>query len=258
MGLDVDLGGRNALVTGASGGLGAHFARLLARHGAAVTLAARRVDRLEGLAAEIAAAGGRAHAVAMDVADGAGVERAVESAAAALGGPVEILVNNSGIPGRGAKLLDLGADEVAGVLDVNLVGPFRVARAVVQRLVEAGKEGGSVINVASVLAYGTSPGVGPYAASKAGLVQLTRMMALEWARHGVRANALAPGYILTDINRDFFASEAGRTMVRRIPQRRLGEPADLDGPLLLLASDASRYMTGAVLTVDGGHLCAGL
>ena len=256
MSLTADLSGRTALVTGASGGLGAHFARVLARHGAAVALAARRVDRLEGLAAEIAAAGGRAHAVAMDVTDAASVEAAVGAAEAALG-TVDVLVNNSGVSGRGARLLDLEDADVAGVLDVNLTGAFRVAKAVVRRLVEAGRPG-SVVNVASILAFGTSPGVGPYAASKAGLAHLTRAMALEWARHGVRVNALAPGYILTDINRDYFASDAGKAMIRRVPQRRLGDPSDLDGPLLLLASDASRYMTGAVLTVDGGHLCAGL
>jgi NAD(P)-dependent dehydrogenase (short-subunit alcohol dehydrogenase family) len=255
--LTADLSGRMALVTGASGGLGAHFARVLARHGAAVALAARRVDRLEGLAAEIAAAGGRAHAVAMDVTDAASVETAVRAAEGALGTTIDVLVNNSGVSGRGARLLDLEDADVAGVLDVNLTGAFRVAKAVVRRLVEAGRPG-SVVNVASILAFGTSPGVGPYAASKAGLAHLTRAMALEWARHGVRVNALAPGYILTDINRDYFASDAGKAMIRRVPQRRLGDPSDLDGPLLLLASDASRYMTGAVLTVDGGHLCAGL
>ena len=257
MSLTADLSGRTALVTGASGGLGAHFARVLARHGAAVALAARRVDRLEGLAAEIAAAGGRAHAVAMDVTDAASVEAAVRAAEGALGTTIDVLVNNSGVSGRGARLLDLEDADVAGVLDVNLTGAFRVAKAVVRRLVEAGQPG-SVVNVASILAFGTSPGVGPYAASKAGLAHLTRAMALEWARHGVRVNALAPGYILTDINRDYFASDAGKAMIRRVPQRRLGDPSDLDGPLLLLASDASRYMTGTVLTVDGGHLCAGL
>ena len=256
MSFTADLSGRTALVTGASGGLGAHFARVLARHGAAVVLAARRVDRLEGLAGEIAAAGGRAHAVAMDVTDAASVEAAVGAAEAALG-TVDVLVNNSGVAGRGARLLDLEDADVAGVLDVNLTGAFRVAKAVVRRLTGAGKPG-SVVNVASILAFGTSPGVAPYAASKAGLAHLTRSMALEWARYGVRVNALAPGYVLTDINRDYFESDAGKAMIRRVPQRRLGEPSDLDGPLLLLASDASRYMTGAVLTVDGGHLCAGL
>lgn len=256
MSFTADLSGRTALVTGASGGLGAHFVRVLAGRGAAVALAARRVDRLEGLAAEITSAGGRACAVAMDVTDSASVDVAVRAAEDALG-TVDILVNNSGVAGRGARLLDLDDADVTAVLDVNLTGAFRAAKAVVLRLVEAGKPG-SVVNVASILAYGTSPGVAPYAASKAGLAHLTRAMALEWARHGVRVNALAPGYILTDINRDYFESDAGKAMIRRVPQRRLGDPSDLDGPLLLLASDASRYMTGAVLTVDGGHLCAGL
>lgn len=256
MSISADLRGKVALVTGASGGLGSRFAQALAANGAAVALAARRIDRLEALARELAAAGGRTFPVAMDVTDDASVAAAFEAAQAALG-PVDILVNNSGIAGRGAPMRELPPAELAAVLDVNLTGAYRVAREAALRLIAAGREG-SIVNIASILALGVSSGVAAYAASKAGLAQLTRAMALEWARHGIRVNALAPGYILTDLNRDFFASEAGKAMIRRIPQRRLGELADLDGPLLLLASDASRYMTGTVLVVDGGHLQAGL
>jgi NAD(P)-dependent dehydrogenase (short-subunit alcohol dehydrogenase family) len=257
MSISADLRGKVALVTGASGGLGSHFARLLAANGAAVGLAARRLDRLEALAAEIAGAGGAAAPVRLDVTDDASVGEAFATVEAALG-TVDVLVNNSGIAGRGALMADFPPGEFAAVLDVNLTGAYRVAREAAKRLVTAGKPGGSVVNVASVLAERVGSGVGAYAASKAGLAHLTRAMALEWARHGVRVNALAPGYILTEINAAFFASEAGKAMVRRIPQRRLGEPADLDGPLLLLASDASRYMTGSVLVVDGGHLQSAL
>lgn len=256
MSISADLGGKVALVTGASGGLGGRFARTLAASGAAVALAARRVDRLEALAGEIAAAGGRAVAVAMDVTQDASVAAAFDAAEAALG-PVDVLINNSGIAGRGAPMRDVPPAEFAAVLEVNLVGAYRVAREAAGRLIAAGREG-SIVNVASILGLRVGSGVGAYAASKAGLAQLTRAMALEWARHGIRVNALAPGYILTDLNRAFFDSEPGKAMIRRIPQRRLGEPADLDGPLLLLASDASRYMTGAVLVVDGGHLQSGL
>jgi NAD(P)-dependent dehydrogenase (short-subunit alcohol dehydrogenase family) len=236
--------------------LGSHFAQTLASMGAAVVLAARRSERLEALADAIRNGGGIALPVALDVGDAASISAALEQVHAALG-PVDILVNNSGVAGRAGKLLDVTAEEMAAVLDVNLLGAFRMAQAVVRGLIAAGKPG-SIINIASVLATRTSPGVAGYAASKAALLHLTRFMALEWARHEVRANAIAPGYIITDMNRDYLSGEAGAAMSRRIPQRRFGEPADLDGALLLLASDASRYMTGAVLTVDGGHTCAGL
>jgi NAD(P)-dependent dehydrogenase (short-subunit alcohol dehydrogenase family) len=254
--VSADLRGKVALVTGASGGLGGHFARLLAASGAVVGLAARRRDRLEDLAGEIARAGGTALPVPLDVTDDASVADAFAAVEASFG-TVDVLVNNSGVAGRGALMADLPPDEFAAVLGVNLTGAYRVAREAARRLIAAGKPG-SVVNVASILAERVGPGVGAYAASKAGLAHLTRAMALEWARHGIRVNALAPGYILTEINAAFFAGEAGKAMVRRIPQRRLGEPADLDGPLLLLASDASRYMTGSVLVVDGGHLQSAL
>jgi len=249
------LQGRIALVTGASSGLGRHFARLLAGHGAAVALAARRTDALEELAEEIASAGGRACPVAMDVTDEASVENAMDAIAGTLGVPT-VLINNAGTVAAKAALDIEGADWDA-VIDTNLKGAWTVARATAKRMIAA-ESGGAIVNIASILAFGVSPGVMPYAVSKAGLVQMTRALALEWARHGIRVNALAPGYIETDFNREYLNGDAGRAMIKGIPQRRAGRMEDLDGPLLLLTSDASGYMTGAVLPVDGGHLVRSL
>jgi NAD(P)-dependent dehydrogenase (short-subunit alcohol dehydrogenase family) len=254
MSLRADLGGVAALVTGASGTLGGHFARLLAANGARVVLAARRTDRLHRLAAEIRAAGGEAFAVALDVTDPASIAQGFALAEDRFG-PVRLLVNNAGIAGIGRPALEVDDADFAGVIDVNLGGAWRMARAAARRMVPAG--GGAIVNVASILGQGVSPGVAAYAASKAALLHLTRALALEWARHAIRVNALAPGYLRTELNATFFDTEAGQRMIRRIPQRRLGEPADLDGPMLLLASDASRFMTGSVLVADGGHLLAG-
>ena len=244
------LTGKSALVTGASSGLGAHFARLLARQGVVVTLAARRIDRVEALCADITRAGGLAHALALDVADAAGVE-------ATLGGRVfDIVINNAGIAAT-ATAFDPDAEAIDRVIDTNLKGPFHVARATARAMAAAGRPG-SIINVASILGFRVAGQVAAYAASKAGLVQLNRALALEWARHGIRVNALCPGYIETELNRDFFASDAGLTLIRRVPQRRLGQPEDLDGALLLLASDLSGFMTGTEIVVDGGHLISSL
>lgn len=247
-----DLRGKSALVTGASGGLGLHFARTLARSGASVTLAARRCETLEEACAQIRAAGGDARAVRMDVTDAAGVKAALDEA----GGPFDILVNNAGISGS-ARALDLDEDTWDKVLDTNLKGVFLVAQAVARDLKQAGR-GGTIINIASILGHRVAGSLAAYSASKAGVVQLTRALALEWAREGIRVNALCPGYIETDINSDFFASDAGLQLIRRIPQRRLGRPEELDGPLLLLASDAGSYITGATIEVDGGHLVSSL
>ena len=253
--LAFDLEGRTALVTGASSGLGRHFARTLAAHGASVALAARRVERLEALASEIRDAGGAAHPVRMDVTDARSVEDALDSAQEAFGTP-DILLNNSGIA-RPASTLDVTGDDWAAVIGTNLEGAWRVAQGTARRMVGAGRAG-TVINVLSILAFGVAGGLGTYAASKAGLLQLTRTMAMELARHRVRVNAIAPGYVLTEMNREFFAGEAGKAMTKRIPQRRVGDPSELDGALLLLASDASSYMTGSTIVVDGGHLASSL
>ena len=253
-GLRADLSGRVALVTGASGGLGAHFAGVLAEAGAAVAVAARRLDACRAVAEAIAARGGDALALTLDVAEAASVRAAV-AAATARWGRLDILVNNAGIAAA-APALDLAEAAWDAVLDTNLKGAFLTAQAAAAAMRAGG--GGSIVNVASILGTRVAGGVAAYAASKAGLLQLTRALALEWARHGVRVNALCPGYVETEINRGFFASAAGAAMLKRVPQRRLGRPEDLDGPLLLLCSDASRYMTGAEIAVDGGHLVSSL
>ncbi|MBK5926257.1 SDR family oxidoreductase [Rhodobaculum claviforme] len=238
------LKGRHALVTGASSGLGAHFARLLAEHGVHVTVAARRLDRVAALAEET---GGTP--LRLDVADADGV------AATLAGRRFDIVVNNAGVT-LSASALDHTPGDIDRILDTNLKGAFHVARATAPAMAEAG--GGAIVNVASILGLRVAGHVAAYAASKAGLVQLTRALALEWARHGIRVNALCPGYIETDLNRAFFASDAGRKLIARVPQRRLGQPADLDGPLLLLVSDMGRFMTGTELVADGGHLVSSL
>ncbi len=246
-----DVTGKVALVTGASSGLGENFARLLASRGAIVVAAARRIDRLEALVRD----GGAAHAVAMDVTDPASVEAAV-ARAAALAGPIDILVNNAGIADTKASI-DLTEDDWRRVLDTNLDGAWRVAQAVARTMIAAGRPG-SIVNIASILGLRQATHLLPYAAAKAALVQVTRSLALEWARHGIRVNAIAPGYVITEMNRDFFASEAGHAMARRVPQRRIGSPRDLEGALLLLASQAGSYMTGSIVVVDGGHLVSSL
>jgi NAD(P)-dependent dehydrogenase (short-subunit alcohol dehydrogenase family) len=244
------LAGKSALVTGASSGLGVHFARLLAAQGVAVTLAARRADKVAALCDEIAATGGQASPLALDVADGAAV-------AQALGGQVfDIVVNNAGTAAT-ATALDHDDATIDRVIDTNLKGAFHVARATARAMLDAGRPG-TIINIASILGFRVAGQVAAYAASKGGLVQLSRSLALEWARHGIRVNALCPGYIETEINRDFFATEAGQTLIRRVPQRRMGQPADLDGAFLLLASDLGGFMTGTEIVVDGGHMISSL
>lgn len=250
-----DLSGKIALITGASSGFGRHFASVLARAGAKVGLAARRVDALESVAVEIRAAGGAAAVARMDVSDNASISQAAAQIEQQLG-PIDILVNNSGTS-VSKPLLEQSEKDWDAVIDVNLKGAFFVATEAARRMRASGR-GGSIINIESILSFRQSGHIAPYAASKAGLTQLTKSMALELARHGVRVNGIAPGYFGTDINRGFFDTDAGAAMIKRIPQRRLGNLEDLDGPLLLLASDASRYMTGTTIVVDGGHLVSGL
>ena len=246
-----DIRGRVALVTGASSGLGDKFARRLASGGATVAACARRTDRLEKLVAEIRAAGGQAQAFAMDVADPASVEAAYGAVVKALGAP-DIVVNNAGIAQTKAAI-ELTEADWQGVMNTNLDGAWRVAQAGAKAMVAAGK-GGSIINIASVLGLRVATHLIAYAAAKAALVQMTKALALEWARHRIRVNAIAPGYIETEMNRGFFATEAGQAVLKRVPQRRIGSPSDLDGALLLLASEAGRYMTGSIVVVDGGHV----
>ncbi|MBK0399696.1 SDR family oxidoreductase [Limibaculum sp. M0105] len=243
----MSLAGKVILVTGASSGLGAHMATFLAARGARVWAAARRVEALEALCAS---ADGSMQAVSMDVADPASVSAAVGHVTEAEGG-LDGLVNNAGIA-WGGRALDMPDDEWHRVIDTNLTGAFTVAREAARAMVPGG--GGAIVSTASILGFGTGAGVAAYAASKAAVVHLTRCLALEWARHGIRVNALAPGYIPTEINRNYLESEAGEEMKQTIPLRRFGTPQDLDGPLELLLSDAGGYITGVTLPVDGGHL----
>ncbi|MDH5748975.1 MAG: glucose 1-dehydrogenase [Rhodospirillales bacterium] len=250
-----NLEGNVALVTGAAKGLGLHFAKVLAENGAEVIVTARQEKALEGAVAEIAKSGGKVGGIAMDVTNPNSIIEAFVSVEENFG-PVTVLVNNAGIAG-GHSLLRTEEEDWDRVMDTNLKGAWLVAKEAAQRMIEM-DIGGSIINVASIMGLRVAGGVGAYAASKAGLIHMTRAMALEWARYGIRVNALAPGYIETDMNGEFLKSESGQKLLARIPQRRFGKKRELNGPLLLLASDASSLMTGSVITADGGHLISSL
>ena len=239
------------VVTGASSGLGAHFARLLAARGAEVFCCARRGDKLRDLVAEIRSLRGRAHALTLDVTDRISVRAAFD----AIGTP-DVLVNNAGITEM-KRVLDFGDESWNAIVATNLGGAWRVAQEGARAMIEA-RRPGSIINVTSILASRVVGGLSPYLAAKAALKHLTQSMALELARNDIRVNSIAPGYVVTDINRSFLESEAGRRLRQRIPSRRFCLPQDLDGALLLLASSASAHMTGSEIVVDGGHLCAGI
>lgn len=250
MGTSFDLTGKVAFVTGASSGLGAHFAQTLADAGAKVVIGARRADRLADLQARITASGGSAFAVDLDVTDAASVDRAV-ARAEAKAGPISILVNNAGIPPKDLSL-EMEEAEWDRVMDTNLKGAWLMARAVGRRMVEHGN-GGRIINIASVLGWRTvAKRVQSYAVSKAGMVSLTETLALELGRDGILINAIGPGYIKTELNTDFLESGPGERIQKRVAVGRFGEPEDLDGALLLLAGPAGAYITGAVIAVDGG------
>jgi NAD(P)-dependent dehydrogenase (short-subunit alcohol dehydrogenase family) len=250
-----DLSGKVALVTGASSGLGVHFARTLASAGAAVAIAARRADRLASLQAELHKAGSKAAAVDLDVQSGKSVSAAFDAIEQALGA-IDIVVNNAGIS-IVKPALDMPEEDWDTVVDTNLRGAWLVTQTAAKRWVAA-KRPGVVVNIASILGLRTIGQVAPYNASKAGLIHLTRALAMEWARYDIRVNAICPGYIETEMNSDFWKTPAGRRLIERIPQRRIGQPEHLDGALLLLASDAGSFMTGSVLTVDGGHTVSSL
>ena len=250
-GTPFDLTGRVALVTGASSGLGREFARVLAAAGAKVALAARRRDRLEELARHIEADGGTALAVVMDVTDSGSVASAYAAAEAALG-PIGIVVANAGVP-SGASVADTTDEAWRAVLDVNLDGVFRVVREAARAMKHRG-QGGSIIATASVIGPAVLPTLSAYAASKAAVIALTKTLALELVRDNIRVNAIAPGYVKTELNDAFLDSPAGQKLVSKVPMRRLGRLEELEGPLLLLASDAGSFVTGTTLFADGGAM----
>ena len=246
-----DLTGEVALVTGASSGLGARFAQVLARNGAKVALVARRAERLDALKKQIEAAGGKAIAIEADVLDGKAMMKAYDVAEKAFG-TVTVLVNNAGIA-HTDRALELREETWRSVLATNLDAVFFWSQEGGKRMIAANKHG-AIVNIASVLAFGASKGVAAYAVAKAGVVQITKALALELAFKGVRVNAIAPGWFVTEINEEFLASEKGQEIKRAIPMGRFGQTGDLDGALLLLASKAGAFMTGATLVVDGGQV----
>lgn len=247
--------GKLALVTGAGSGLGRQFAETLAGAGATVALCARRRNKLEECAAAIEAAGGKAIVLELDVTDSASIAASLADLNEQAGVP-DILVNNAGVA-RQAFATEVSEEDWDAVVDTNLKGVFMMAQAVGRAMAQAGKAG-SIVNIASILGLRVSKGLAPYIASKAGVVHVTKALALEFSRYGIRVNALAPGYFITEINQSEFEQGAAELVKKRVPMARVGELPEIGGPLLLLASDAGSYMTGSVLAVDGGHLCGSL
>jgi NAD(P)-dependent dehydrogenase (short-subunit alcohol dehydrogenase family) len=250
-----DLAGQVAFVTGASSGIGRHLAQLLAAAGTKVALAARRLDQLEAASREISSAGGQGLPIVCDVTRSESVAAAIMTAETELG-PLSILVNNAGVV-VSKPLFEHTEADWDYVIDTNLKGAWLAAREFAHHLVGL-KRPGRIINISSVLGFRTIGRVPAYCAAKAGLTHLTRVLAMELARYGILVNALAPGYVETDFNRAFFQTEAGKALISRIPLKRLGQTEDLDGALLFLASPASAYVTGAVISIDGGHGAAAI
>jgi NAD(P)-dependent dehydrogenase (short-subunit alcohol dehydrogenase family) len=247
--MELRLDGKTALVTGASSGLGTRFATTLAAAGAHVVLAARRTDRLEALAEEIGRAGGHARAISMDVTDVASVRAGVAAAESTLGS-LDILVNNSGVSVT-KRAGDVEEADYDFVMDTNAKGAFFVAQAAGRAMIAA-KRPGRIINIASAAGLRVLGQLSVYCMSKAAVIHMTRALALEWGRYGINVNALCPGYIETEINRDYWETDGGKKLVAMLPRRRVGKPEDLDGLLLLLASEHSGFVNGAVIAADDG------
>jgi len=254
----IDLSGRVAFVTGASSGLGAQFARVLSRAGAGVVLAARRIERLKTLRAELEAEGGDAHVVGLDVTDPASIRAAVAHAETEMGA-IDILVNNSGV-GSTQKLTDVTPESYDEVMATNLRGAFFVAQEVAKRMIARSKgeapgtfTGGRIVNVASMAGLHVAPGISVYGISKAGVVHMTRVMAFEWGRFGINVNAICPGYIDTEINHHVWQTEAGQRLLQSFPRKRVGKPEDLDALLMMLCANESRFVNGAVIAAHDGQ-----
>ena len=252
--MDMQLKQRVAVVTGASSGLGLHFARILAAAGASVALMARRADRLQTAVAEIEAAGGTARAFSLDVADAKAIGPALDAAQAALG-PISIMINNAGVGGEGAAL-DIPVEVWDDTFAVNVRGVFFGAREAARRMIDNGEAGAGharILNIASIGAHTVLPGLAAYCASKAAVTQMTRVLAREWARQDIAVNALCPGYIETELNAHWFAAEGGQRQLRGWPRRRLMDAADLDQALLMLVGPGARHITGSIITLDDGQ-----
>lgn len=252
------LKGQVAVVTGASGGLGAHFARVLAREGAAVALTARRMEKVEAIAGELAGEGHTAMALRLDVADAAAIAPRFAEVEAALG-PLSILINNAGVSGEGMAL-DLSIEDFDACFDVNVRAVFFAAQAAARLMIASGvaeRGAGRIVNIASVAGQTNLPGLAAYCSSKAAVAMMTRVMAREWARRGIAVNALAPGYIRSGINSDWFDSEGGQAQLKRFPRRRLMQEADLDAAFLMLAGPAASAITGSFIAIDDGQMLPG-
>ncbi len=254
MGIEVNFEGKVALITGASSGLGARFAKVLAMAGAQVILAARRVDRLKELRAEIEADGGAAHVVTLDVTDYASIKSAIAHAETEAGA-IDILVNNSGVSASG-RLVDVTPEEYAFVMDTNQRGAFFVAQEVAKRMIARHKGDARkqhrIVNIGSVAGLRVVPELGLYSMSKAAVIHMTKSMAVEWGKFGINVNAICPGYIGTEMNLDYFDSEQGQQLINALPRKRVGKPEDLDGLLLLLAAEESHFINGAIMNADDG------
>ena len=243
-----------ALVTGASSGLGERFARVLASNGALVVLAARRVERLKELRAQIESTGGAAHVVALDVTDIEGIGAAIAEVEKSLG-PIDILVNNSGVSTQ-QRLTEVAPTDFDFMFDTNVRGAFFVAQAVARQMIARAKDQpnfrGRIVNIASVAGLRVMPQIGVYCMSKAAVIQMTKAQALEWGRYGINVNAICPGYIRTEINAAYWDTEAGKKLIQMLPRRRVGDAAELDGALLLLVAEESQFINGAIIAADDG------